>query len=145
MQPVKMAGSDERMDQVIQQAQDRKILFVDDEDYLAEVGREMLEDYGYTVDTMTRSPAALALFKKNPFHYDALITDYTMPEMTGDVLMEKILQIRPGLPVIICTGITPPPEVLNRIQTATLLMKPFDMADLLQAVDSFWKKKDTVP
>ncbi len=140
-----MAGSDERMDQVIQQVQGRRILFVDDEDYLAEVGREMLEDYGYTVDIMTRSPAALELFKKKPFHYDALITDYTMPEMTGDVLMEKILQIRPGLPVIICTGITPPPEVLDRIQTAILLMKPFDMAQLLQAVDSFWKKKDILP
>jgi two-component system, cell cycle sensor histidine kinase and response regulator CckA len=135
-----MIGSDERMDQVVQNIQGKRILFVDDEDYLAQVGREMLEDYGYEVDIMTRSPAAFALFQKAPFHYDALITDYTMPEMTGDLLMEKIHRIRPGLPVIICTGITPPPEIMDKIKNATLLMKPFDMEELLQAVYNFWGK-----
>jgi CheY-like chemotaxis protein len=132
------------MVQMVQQTQGKRILFVDDEDYLAQVGREMLEDYGYEVEIMTSSPSAFALFKKNPFHYDALITDYTMPEMTGDLLMEKIRQIRPGLPVIICTGITPSPEVLERITGATLLMKPFDMVDLLEAVHHFWDTKDSV-
>jgi len=127
---------------MVQQTQGKKILFVDDEDYLAEVGREMLEDYGYEVEIMTRSPAALALFKKKPFHFDLLITDYTMPEMTGDLLMENIRQIRPGLPVIVCTGITPSPEVLERIKGATLLMKPFDMVQLLEAVHGFWDIKD---
>lgn len=137
-----MTGKGERMVPMVRQTQGKRILFVDDEDYLAEVGREMLEDYGYEVDIMTRSHEAFASFKKNPFHYDALITDYTMPEMTGDLLMEKIRQIRPGLPVIICTGITPSPEVLERIQDATLLMKPFDMVQLLAAVHHFWDTKD---
>ena len=139
-----MPGCGERMVLMVQQTQGKRILFVDDEDYLAEVGREMLEDYGYKVEIMTSSPAAFALFKKNPFHYDALIADYIMPEMTGDLLMEKIRQIRPGLPVIICTGITPPPEVLERIKGASLLMKPFDMVDLLEAVHNFWGTKDPV-
>ncbi|HKL00675.1 MAG TPA: hypothetical protein VJ943_10485 [Desulfotignum sp.] len=62
--------------------------------------------------------------------------------MTGDLLMEKIRQIGPGLPVIICTGITPSPEVLEKIKGATLLMKPFDMVDLLEAVHHFRGSKD---
>lgn len=110
------------------------ILFVDDELYLAEVGREMLEDYGYVVDTMTRPHEALERFENDPDRYDLLITDYTMPKMTGDVLVEKIHDLRPGLPVIMCTGTDLAPEISQRIILAKTLLKPFDMDELLKAV-----------
>jgi DNA-binding NtrC family response regulator len=109
------------------------ILFVDDEIYLAEVGREMLEDYGYCVDTMTSSKAAFEWFEKNPDQYDLLITDYTMPEMTGDQLIEKVHALRPQLPVIMCTGV----ELSSRVSRAAIskiLMKPFDMEKLIKTV-----------
>ncbi|MCG8684870.1 MAG: response regulator [Desulfobacterales bacterium] len=110
------------------------ILFVDDEDYLAEVGKEMLEDYGYKVDIETSPAKALALFEKEPDRYDLLITDYTMPGMTGDQLVEKLLTIRPGLPVILCSGIRLAQDLENTKGISRILMKPFDMDQLIDIV-----------
>ncbi|MCG8687024.1 MAG: response regulator, partial [Desulfobacterales bacterium] len=121
----------------------KNILFVDDEIYLAEVGKEMLEDYGYEVDITTDSLIAFDLFKRAPLRYDLLITDYTMPGMTGDQLMEAVRRIRPELPVIVCTGITLPTDVMERISTATLLMKPFDMDDILRTVQGLLEDTGT--
>lgn len=110
------------------------ILFVDDEIYLADVGREMLEDYGYCVDTMTSSRKAFEWFEKNPDRYDLLITDYTMPELTGDQLVEKIHLLRPQLPVIMCTGIELSSVISKKIRISKILMKPFDMEELIKTV-----------
>jgi CheY-like chemotaxis protein len=109
------------------------IVFVDDEIYLAEVGREMLEDYGYCVDTMTSSKAAFEWFEKNPDQYALLITDYTMPEMTGDQLIEKVHALRPQLPVIMCTGVELSCRV-SKTAISKILMKPFDMEELIKTV-----------
>ena len=110
------------------------ILFVDDEIYLAEVGREMLEDYGYCVDIMTSSRQAFERFEKNQDRYDLLITDYTMPEMTGIQLVEKIHLLRPKLPVIMCTGIELSSEIFKKVSISKILMKPFDMEELVKGV-----------
>jgi len=110
------------------------ILFVDDEIYLAEVGREMLEDYGYCVDIMTNSSQAFELFKKSQDRYDLLITDYTMPGLTGTKLVEKIHILRPELPVIMCTGIALSPETFQKACISKILMKPFDMEELIKGV-----------
>ena len=110
------------------------ILFVDDEIYLAEVGREMLEDYGYCVDIMTSSSQAFELFEKSQDRYDLLITDYTMPEMTGTQLVEKIHMLRPELPVIMCTGIELSSEIFKKACISKILMKPFDMEELIKGV-----------
>jgi two-component system cell cycle sensor histidine kinase/response regulator CckA len=116
------------------------ILFVDDEFYLAEVGREMLEDYGYCVDTMTNPRKALEWFEKNPDRYDLLITDYTMPELTGNELVEKIHALRPELPVIMCTGIELSSEVFKKVRISKMLMKPFDMEQLIKGVREVLEK-----
>jgi DNA-binding NtrC family response regulator len=110
------------------------ILFVDDEIYLAEVGKEMLEDYGYDVDIMTNPGQALEWFEKNPDKFDLLITDYTMPGMTGDLLVEKIHAIRAKLPVIMCTGIELDPEITMKLGEENMLMKPFDLDELVKLV-----------
>ncbi|MBU3954403.1 MAG: response regulator [Proteobacteria bacterium] len=110
------------------------ILFVDDEIYLAEVGREMLEDYGYHVDIMTDSGQALEWFQKNQDRYDLLITDYTMPGMKGTQLVEQIHVLRPELPVIMCTGIELASEIFKEACVSKMLMKPFDMEELVNAV-----------
>ena len=116
------------------------ILFVDDEIYLAEVGREMLEDYGYQVDIMTSSKQAFEHFGKNQDRYDLLITDFTMPDMTGIQLIQKIHSLRPQLPVIMCSGIELSPEILQAVCIAKILLKPFDMEELVKTVREVLQK-----
>lgn len=107
------------------------VLFVDDEEYLAEVGKEMLEDYGYTVQSFTSSKEAFEIFEKNPGDFDLVITDYTMPGMTGAQLAEKIHQLSPDIPIIMCTGISLDQEIIGDIKIDRFLMKPLDMDHLL--------------
>jgi PAS domain S-box-containing protein len=81
-----------------------RVLFVDDEPMLAEMGQAMLERLGYTVTSRTSSLEALATFSNQPDAFDLVITDQTMPGMTGVDLARRMLQIRPQLPIILCTG-----------------------------------------
>ena len=84
-----------------------RILFVDDEEELAAMGDEMLTDLGYRVTSKTGAREALALFRLNPSRFDLVITDQTMPEMTGEELVKEILAIRADMPIIMCTGFSP--------------------------------------
>jgi CheY-like chemotaxis protein len=81
-----------------------RILFVDDEPFQTDLGRQMLGRLGYRVSAHTRSPDAWKAFEADPEAYDLVITDMTMPEMTGDELARRIMTLRPDLPVILCTG-----------------------------------------
>ncbi|MDK9707187.1 MAG: cache domain-containing protein [Desulforhopalus sp.] len=81
-----------------------RILIVDDEKILAEMGKNMLERLGYEVTVETNSLEAIATFFKDPDQFDLILTDQTMPGMTGLDLAMHILTIRPDLPVILCTG-----------------------------------------
>ena len=81
-----------------------RILFVDDEKTLADLGRQMLERLGYSVVCRTSSIEALELFKTRPDQFDMVITDMTMPNLTGDKLAGQLMQIRADIPVILCTG-----------------------------------------
>jgi len=81
-----------------------KILFVDDEPALAFTGKKMLEKLGYAVVAETDSKAALELFLKEPDSYDLVITDQTMPHMTGEMLAREMLKVRDDLPIILCSG-----------------------------------------
>jgi PAS domain S-box-containing protein len=80
------------------------ILLIDDEEILAELGQAMLIRLGYHVTTRTNSLDALATFQNQPDTFDLIITDQTMPGMTGVDLARRILQIRPEVPIILCTG-----------------------------------------
>ena len=81
-----------------------RILFVDDEELLLELGKDMLERLGYTVTTRSRSIEALEAFMNAPAQFDLVVTDQTMPGMTGIDLSRRMLQIRPDIPIILCTG-----------------------------------------
>jgi PAS domain S-box-containing protein len=80
------------------------ILFVDDEKGLVEITKKMLESLGYQVIADTSSIEALKLFMEEPNRFDLVITDMTMPHMTGEKLSGEILRIRPDIPIILCTG-----------------------------------------
>jgi CheY-like chemotaxis protein len=80
------------------------ILLVDDESDVLELTEEILEDLGYTVTTRISGTEALKIFRENPDTFDLLITDLTMPEMNGKELAVQVSEIRPGFPMILCTG-----------------------------------------
>jgi CheY-like chemotaxis protein len=109
-----------------------RILLVDDEDAMVAMGEKMLGFLGYNVEARTSSPEALELFREDPLGFDLVITDMAMPKMTGAVLARKIMDIRPDIPIIICTGFS---ERMNRDQASELgirafLQKPLGMKDL---------------
>ncbi len=83
---------------------DERILFVDDEKALVDLGRLMLERLGYSVTCRTSSIEARELFKVRPDNFDLVITDMTMPNLTGEKLAAELMAIRPDIPVILCTG-----------------------------------------
>ena len=78
--------------------------FVDDEESLVNLNRQRLERLGYEVKSTTKPVEALEWFRADPDQFDVIITDMTIPRMTGDRLTKEILTIRPEMPVIICTG-----------------------------------------
>jgi CheY-like chemotaxis protein len=80
------------------------ILMIDDEVVIADVVQQLLGSLGYTVRTSSDSIEALELFKSAPNDFDLVITDMTMPNMTGDKLAAELLKINPGIPVILFTG-----------------------------------------
>ena len=81
-----------------------RILFVDDEPAIAKMNSEILERLGYRVTIRTSSVEALELFRTRPGDFDLVITDLTMPAMTGDRLAVELISVRPDIPVILCTG-----------------------------------------
>jgi PAS domain S-box-containing protein len=103
-----------------------RILVVDDEPAIVGYQKQCLQRLGYQVETHTESGAALNSFTANPDNYDMLVTDMTMPHMTGYVLIQRVREIRPEFPVILCTGFS---EKVDRRMCATLnincfLLKP---------------------
>jgi CheY-like chemotaxis protein len=112
------------------------ILFVDDEAALAQVAETILTRLGYTVTTCTNSQEALATFQASPDQFDLVITDQTMPGLTGENLAKALRQIRPDLPIILCTGFSHvmTPEKAQGLQLDAFLMKPLTMRGLGQAV-----------
>ena len=105
-----------------------RILLVDDEQALVEIGKQLLTRLGYQAQTRTSSVEALELFQNNPQRFDLLISDMTMPNMTGDKLAREILAIRPEMPIIICTGYS---ERFSESQAKDLGIKAFIMKPLV--------------
>jgi signal transduction histidine kinase len=112
------------------------ILLVDDEVSVVHLEKQMLERLGYRTTSFTDSRDALAAFETAPSRFDLVITDMHMPNLTGLQLAEKMIAVKPGLPVILCTGFS---ERINREKIGVmgirdLLMKPVGMVDLAHKV-----------
>jgi len=104
-----------------------RILFVDDEPAIEALGKRLLGSLGYDVVTCGNAADALDLFRSNPDGFDIVITDMTMPEMTGDRMAVEMMRIRSDLPVIVCTGFNEllSTERVQEVGIQALLMKPF--------------------
>ncbi len=113
-----------------------KVLLVDDEEMIVDMTSEILTSLNYSVETSTSSEKALRQFSQSPNNYDIVITDHTMPGLTGAELSTKMLDIRPDLPIIICTGFS---ENLSAQRAKALgireyLMKPVDPEQMASTV-----------
>jgi PAS domain S-box-containing protein len=113
-----------------------RILFVDDEAMLAELGKELLESLGYSVTVPLNSREALDLFQSNPQAFDLVVTDMTMPGLTGKELAKELMSIRPDIPIILCTGFS---ELINEDQALQAgikgyIMKPYAAKSLNKAI-----------
>lgn len=109
-----------------------RVIFVDDEDALAEMGRDMLEGIGYQVTATTSSTHALEIFRADPYRFDLVVTDMTMPGMTGKDLAEELLRIRPNIPIVLCTGFS---GLISEAEAKELgirafLLKPLYLRDI---------------
>lgn len=116
-----------------------RILFVDDEDMLARLGQGTLQRLGYDVEAYTSSLQALEAFQADPQQFDLVITDQTMPAMTGATLVEKLRRLRPDIPIILCTGFSHlmSAEKAQVLGVDAFMMKPGgtqDWATLIQHV-----------
>lgn len=115
---------------------DESILLVDDEQSLVMVGRKLLEHLGYKVTAVNESSQALELFKENPFGFDLVITDQTMPELTGVELAQQITSIRVGTPIILLTGYRNSETVSDAraAGVSEILTKPIDIRVFSQKI-----------
>ena len=120
------------------------ILVVDDEKLLADMGRQVLESQGYKVTTRTSSIEALELFKARADDFDLVITDMTMPNMTGKELAAEIMRIRPDIPVILCTGFSEriTAESAKAMGIRAFIKKPILRAELLKTIREVLEQKD---
>jgi signal transduction histidine kinase/CheY-like chemotaxis protein len=113
-----------------------RILFLDDEAAIAKIGGQLLEDLGYSVTKRTSSVEALELFRSKPDDFDLVITDMTMPNITGDKLAVELLDIRSDIPIILCTGYSKQvsEEAARGLGIKALAYKPIVRADLSKIV-----------
>ncbi len=120
-----------------------RVMFVDDEISIARWGKDMLEALGYEVTVFTNAADAFESFKRNPDHFDVLVTDQTMPGMTGEMLAQQVMTVRPKFPVILCSGFS---YTMNEQKAGVMglqayLTKPVLMGDMARAIQAAMKPK----
>lgn len=108
-----------------------RILFIDDDELLAEMGKEMLERLGYHVTVRRNGFEALEIFQNTPGEFDLVITDQTMPGITGSDLSRRMLQIRPDISIILCTGYS---TLIDEFSAKALGIKEFVLKPLTKGV-----------
>jgi DNA-binding NtrC family response regulator len=113
-----------------------RILVVDDEGPILHMEQLMLEKLGYRTTAFTSSLEALAAFKADPNGFDLVISDRGMPNMTGEQLAKELMAIRPGMPIILCTGFGNETDELHAMGMGIkgFLIKPVAKADLAATV-----------
>ena len=123
------------------------ILFVDDEEAITKLGRISLERLGYKVTVVSDGPKALEIFTANPDRFNLVVTDQTMPNMTGETLAHELLKLRPDLPIILCTGHSEviSPESSKAIGITTFLYKPITPNELGRAVREVLHQAKEIP
>ncbi len=112
------------------------ILFVDDDKSIRNLGHNCLERFGYSVTAVSDGQKAMEIFATNPDHFDLVVTDQTMPNMTGEELVNALLELRPGIPIIMCTGysVNPTLDGSKASGISAFLQKPLAPTQLMRVV-----------
>ena len=121
-----------------------RILFVDDEKALVDIGVQLLEHLGYRVVARTSSIEALEVFRNQPEKFDLVVSDQTMPNMTGEMLAKELIRIRPDIPIVLCTGYS---EIISEEKATALgikklVMKPILMREISQTIRQILDQRD---
>ncbi|GAI88886.1 unnamed protein product [marine sediment metagenome] len=116
---------------------------MDDEALLVEMQQEMLENLGYKITPRTNSLEALETFRADPDKFDLVITDQTMPNMTGVELASELMAVKPDIPIILTTGYSEviTPEQARQLGIREYIMKPVVLRDLGQAIRKLLEQK----
>ena len=119
-----------------------KILFIDDEFTLTEIFKTQLENIGYAVSTFNNPLEALENFKTQSDNYDLVITDMTMPYLTGTDLAGEFIKIRSDIPVLLCSGVIEAFDYgrLNRLGVTQVVTKPTTIKNLDTAIRKIFDK-----
>jgi two-component system cell cycle sensor histidine kinase/response regulator CckA len=119
-----------------------RILLVEDDTYLAEAEKKMLEELGYSVTGLPGGVEAFEMFQKLPDRFDIIITDYAMPKMTGLQLIRKIRSISPDIPIIICTGYLKliQQQKITSLGIGEIIMKPIELGYIARSIRRLLEK-----
>ncbi|WP_319548410.1 PAS domain S-box protein [Desulfogranum marinum] len=135
--PIHERLSEDQSDkQTVLASGNERVLYVDDEPSIAKLGKRHLESLGYTAESTTDPLQALKIVKTNPGKFDLMISDMTMPAMTGEHLITEVLKVRPDMPTIICTGYSAKlsKKEAENIGVAAFVMKPLNKAEFAQTI-----------
>jgi len=121
-----------------------RVLIIDDEPDIVEIGKRLLGNLGYKVASRVSSLEALELFKSQPDQFDLVITDLTMPQMTGDKLAKELIAIRDDIPIILCSGYSTQitEEAAEKIGIQGILMKPIIVKEMAKLVRNVLDKAE---
>ncbi|MFC1577739.1 ATP-binding protein [Thermodesulfobacteriota bacterium] len=124
-----------------------RILLIDDEEQIIDIEQQILERLGYKVTPKTDSEEALEEFAAQPDRFDLVITDMTMPKMTGDQLARRMMDIKPQIPVILCTGFN---EAISEEKALAMgidkfVMKPIVKDELASTIRTVLDNRFTLP
>jgi CheY-like chemotaxis protein len=124
-----------------------RILIVDDEPAIVDLWAEALNRLGYKTTNITNSPEALEIFSTHPEGFDLLITDLAMPDLNGLELARQVRTIRPGIPIIVCTGYSEKfgEEEIMALGIEKLFKKPLEVRQLTEAVEQILKARAVAP
>jgi CheY-like chemotaxis protein len=123
-----------------------RILFVDDEEVVVDASVRILQRLGYDVSSAMSGNDALSIFRAHPDSFDLIITDMTMPGLTGIELARELMLIRPDIPIVLCTGYSQmiTPENLNTTGIKEFIVKPFNRSEIAAVIRSVLEKSTTV-
>lgn len=113
-----------------------QILLVDDEEAIAKVGQQILERLGYQLEARRSSIETSEAFRNHRDKFDLVITDMTMPQMTGEILAKELQQVRPDVPIVVCTGFSHrmDEEKARALGVRGFVMKPLVMGDVAESI-----------
>ncbi|GLX78386.1 hypothetical protein tinsulaeT_17260 [Thalassotalea insulae] len=119
----------------------KHILIVEDEPHIANLYREFIEEFDYQTSICLDGEQALSLFTTNPTNFDLVLTDQTMPNISGNELSSQLLKVAPSVPIIMCTGHSTENDKKTAIDIGIkhYLVKPVNLPDLVTVIDNLLK------